>query len=125
MPPPAARATDSDPTAGASPTTGGGGRLLVPVEQLTYEQARDELVAVVGRLEAGGETLEGSLELWERGEALAARCQQWLDGARQRLDAAHRAPAAPSAPAPAGSSAAAEAPPADHPDRPHDDEDAR
>lgn len=43
---------------------------------------------MVARLEAGGETLEGSLALWERGEALAARCQQWLDGARARLDAA-------------------------------------
>lgn len=53
---------------------------------MTYEQARDELVSVVARLEAGGETLEGSLALWERGEALAARCQQWLDGARARLD---------------------------------------
>ena len=59
-----------------------------PVADLTYEQARDELVGVVSRLEAGGETLEGSLALWERGEALAARCQEWLDGARQRLDAA-------------------------------------
>lgn len=52
---------------------------------LSYEQARDELIAVVARLEAGGATLEESLTLWERGEALAARCQQWLDGARQRL----------------------------------------
>jgi exodeoxyribonuclease VII small subunit len=59
-----------------------------PVADLTYEQARDELVTVVARLEAGGETLEGSLALWERGEALAARCQEWLDGARARLDAA-------------------------------------
>lgn len=58
---------------------------------LSYEQARDELVQVVSRLEAGGEPLEASLALWERGEALAARCQEWLDGARQRLDAA-RAP---------------------------------
>jgi exodeoxyribonuclease VII small subunit len=55
---------------------------------LGYEQARDELIAVVQRLEAGGEPLETSLALWERGEALAARCQQWLDGARQRLEAA-------------------------------------
>ncbi len=60
----------------------------VPVEDLTYEQAREELVGVVARLEAGGETLEGSLALWERGEALAGRCQRWLDGARARLDAA-------------------------------------
>lgn len=58
---------------------------------MTYEQARDELVGVVARLEAGGETLEGSLALWERGEALAARCQQWLDGARRRLDEARSA----------------------------------
>jgi exodeoxyribonuclease VII small subunit len=55
---------------------------------LTYEQARDELVDVVRRLEEGGTTLEESLALWERGEALATRCQQWLDGARARLDAA-------------------------------------
>ena len=61
---------------------------LPAVEDLTYEQARDELIAVVGRLEAGGEPLEASLALWERGEALAARCQQWLDGARERLAAA-------------------------------------
>ncbi|WP_436967389.1 exodeoxyribonuclease VII small subunit [Cellulosimicrobium cellulans] len=53
-----------------------------------YEEARDELVQVVARLEAGGEPLEASLALWERGEALAARCQEWLDGARERLDAA-------------------------------------
>ena len=66
-----------------------------PVEDLSYEQARDELVAVVARLEAGGETLEGSLQLWERGEALAARCQQWLDGARERLQVARSAPTEP------------------------------
>lgn len=67
------------------------------MQDLTYEQARDELVAVVARLEAGGETLEGSLALWERGEALAARCQDWLDGARQRLDAVRAASATPTA----------------------------
>jgi exodeoxyribonuclease VII small subunit len=67
---------------------------------MTYEQARDELVAVVARLEAGGETLEGSLALWERGEALAARCQQWLDGARRRLDAARSAEATSTVPVP-------------------------
>ena len=57
-------------------------------EALGYEQARDELVEVVRRLEAGGATLEESLALWERGEQLAAICQQWLDGARARLAAA-------------------------------------
>ena len=61
------------------------------VQGLSYEQARDELVDVVRRLEAGGTSLEDSLALWERGEALAARCQTWLDGARQRLDTARAA----------------------------------
>ncbi len=61
------------------------------VAALGYEQARDELVAVVARLEAGAGSLEESLALWERGEALAARCQQWLDGARARLAAAQPA----------------------------------
>jgi exodeoxyribonuclease VII small subunit len=53
----------------------------------SYEEARDELVEVVRRLEAGGTTLEESLALWERGERLATICQEWLDGARARLDA--------------------------------------
>jgi exodeoxyribonuclease VII small subunit len=58
-----------------------------PEQTLGYEQARDELVEVVRRLEAGGVGLEESLVLWERGEALAAICEQWLAGARARLDA--------------------------------------
>jgi exodeoxyribonuclease VII small subunit len=57
-------------------------------EALSYEQARDKLAAVVKRLEAGGLTLEQSLELWERGERLATVCGEWLDGARARLAAA-------------------------------------
>jgi exodeoxyribonuclease VII small subunit len=56
-------------------------------QTLGYEQARDELVDVVRRLEAGSATLEESLELWERGEALATRCEAWLAGARARIDA--------------------------------------
>lgn len=52
---------------------------------LTYEQARAELSEVVQRLEAGGTTLEESLQLWERGEELARICQDWLEGARARL----------------------------------------
>lgn len=55
---------------------------------LTYEQARDELVAIVAKLEAGGTTLEESLTLWERGEELAGLCEQYLDNAKARLDAA-------------------------------------
>ena len=54
-------------------------------QELSYEQARAELATVVERLEAGGATLEESLALWERGEALADICQRWLDGARNRL----------------------------------------
>jgi exodeoxyribonuclease VII small subunit len=50
-----------------------------------YEQARDELTELVKRLEAGGLTLEQSLQLWERGEQLAAICEEWLEGARARL----------------------------------------
>ena len=55
---------------------------------IPYEAAREELIEVVRKLEAGGITLEESLALWERGEELARICQEWLDGARQRLDAA-------------------------------------
>ena len=65
-----------------------GGAEAVPKEALSYEQARDKLAAVVKRLEAGGLTLEQSLELWERGERLAGVCGEWLDGARARLAAA-------------------------------------
>ena len=56
--------------------------------ELSYEEAREELIDVVRRLESGGITLEESLTLWERGEQLATVCQGWLDGARKRLDAA-------------------------------------
>jgi exodeoxyribonuclease VII small subunit len=59
-----------------------------PEPTQTYEQAREELADVVRRLESGGLTLEESLSLWERGEALAEVCQHWLDRARERLAAA-------------------------------------
>ena len=57
-----------------------------PTGPKSYEAAREELIEVVRRLEAGGTTLEESLALWERGELLARTCQEWLDGARKRLD---------------------------------------
>jgi len=60
----------------------------VSEQPLGYEEARDQLIEVVRTLEQGGITLEESLALWERGEQLAKVCQEWLDGARQRLDAA-------------------------------------
>ncbi len=58
------------------------------ITDLTYEQARDELIRVVTELEQGSSTLEQSLALWERGEALAQRCEEWLIGAKARLDEA-------------------------------------
>lgn len=61
-----------------------------PQAALSYEQARDELTEVVRRLESGGVPLEEALALWERGEQLATVCQDWLDGARARLDAARQ-----------------------------------
>jgi exodeoxyribonuclease VII small subunit len=56
--------------------------------KLSYEQARDQLTQIVASLEGGQSTLEESLALWERGEVLAKICQEWLDGAKAKLDAA-------------------------------------
>lgn len=57
-------------------------------QNMSYEQARDELVTVVRTLEGGNLPLEESLRLWQRGEELADRCQAWLDGARETLNEA-------------------------------------
>jgi len=62
-----------------------GAETTAPSRRPSYEQARDELAELVRRLEAGGLTLEQSLQLWERGERLAAVCTEWLEGARARL----------------------------------------
>ena len=86
--------SDGQPTAGRPASA-------APAAEMSYEQARDELIEVVRRLEGGGLSLEESLKLWERGERLAAICQQWLEGARARLAAALPAqdgPGDPSAP---------------------------
>lgn len=56
----------------------------------SYEEARDELTEIVESLEDGSATLEESLKLWERGEELAKICQEWLDGAKKKLDAAKK-----------------------------------
>ncbi|QIK67487.1 exodeoxyribonuclease VII small subunit [Nocardioides sp. HDW12B] len=69
-----------DTTTGVADDIGGEGAL-------GYEEARAELLDVVRTLEQGGASLEDSLALWERGERLAQVCQEWLDGARQRLEA--------------------------------------
>lgn len=59
-----------------------------PANDLSFEEARDELALIVQSLEQGSQPLEQSLQMWERGEALAARCEQWLRGARKRLEQA-------------------------------------
>jgi exodeoxyribonuclease VII small subunit len=59
-----------------------------PEPEISYETARAELREIVQALESGGQPLEESLSLWQRGEELAGICQRWLDGARARLDAA-------------------------------------
>lgn len=68
---------------------------LTDVASLSFEQARDELVRVVAELEQGAPTLEHSLALWERGEALANRCEEWLLGAKRRLEAARASAESP------------------------------
>ena len=59
---------------------------MASAKQLSYEAARDELAEVVSKLESGKASLEESLKLWERGEELAKICQDWLDGAKAKLD---------------------------------------
>ena len=60
-------------------------------KKLSYEEARDQLTQIVSQLEGGGSSLEESLALWERGQALSKICQEWLDGAKAKLDAARPA----------------------------------
>jgi exodeoxyribonuclease VII small subunit len=60
-------------------------------KKLSYEAARDELAEIVESLEDGSASLEESLKLWERGEELAKICQEWLDGAKKKIDAAKAA----------------------------------
>ncbi|MGO1225708.1 exodeoxyribonuclease VII small subunit [Brachybacterium sp. AOP42-C2-15] len=81
-------ATEGDPAASSPSVTPADGAQQLPADiaELSYEAARDQLVDVVRRLESGQGGLEDSIGLWERGEMLARRCQQWLDGARERLD---------------------------------------
>ena len=80
--------TPSDETAPAVTPTEHSDESPLPedIAALSYEAARDQLVEVVRRLESGQGGLEDSIALWERGEMLARRCQQWLDGARERLE---------------------------------------
>ncbi len=61
---------------------------MTDISKLSYEQARDELQQVVNQLEQQNISLESSMALWERGEALAKHCEDFLAGARKKLDAA-------------------------------------
>lgn len=61
------------------------------IKDLSYEEAREELQKVVGELEQQNVSLAASMALWERGEALAKHCEEWLSGARKKLDAATKA----------------------------------
>ncbi|MFB1299247.1 exodeoxyribonuclease VII small subunit [Mycobacterium sp. pW049] len=61
---------------------------MKPISELGYEEARDELIDVVERLEHGGLDLDASLKLWERGEQLAKCCEEHLAGARERVEKA-------------------------------------
>lgn len=79
--------TDADDT-DADDTTAGGAAdgptiVIIPddIAAMGFEQARDELTAIVAKMESGAVPLEDALSLWERGEALAAHCQRWLDAA--------------------------------------------
>ena len=57
----------------------------------SYEQARDQLLAIVQQLESGTVPLSESMELWEKGEQLATLCAEYLDGAKAKIDAARPA----------------------------------
>lgn len=91
------RARAQSSSDGAEPDSAGGDEASSArtdgIEQLSYEQCRDELVGVVQTLEQGGLSLDASLALWERGEELAQRCEEYLAGAHQRIEdkiAAHQ-----------------------------------
>ncbi len=73
----------NDATEGGNPS---GERIASASASPSYDQARDELAAIVLALEGGGQTLEQALTMWERGEVLASICQSWLDNARERLE---------------------------------------
>lgn len=68
--------------------SGSGNSNFEPVEQLSYERARDELIEIVKILELGQMGLDESLKYWERGEALAKRCEEHLAGASARVEKA-------------------------------------
>ncbi len=87
----AKKADPADPGSSDSATSDGtvssAGDANADVAAMSYEQARDELVDIVARLENGQAGLEESMDLWQRGEALAGHCATWLDRAEARITA--------------------------------------
>ncbi|MFV0407198.1 MAG: exodeoxyribonuclease VII small subunit [Propioniciclava sp.] len=63
-----------------------------PERELTYEDAREQLIEVVRQLESGDVPISTAMELWERGERLVTRCQAWLDGAKATIESAQSPP---------------------------------
>ncbi len=55
------------------------------VDDLTFEQAFDEMEQIVRQLEDGQLSLDESLALFERGQALSARCQALLETAELKV----------------------------------------
>ena len=92
--PDSAASTESSRDTGAP----GSAEVAFPdIAALRYEDAREELVSIVSRLETGQAPLEDSMQLWRRGEALAAHCSRWLDDAQSEIEQATR-PAPSAAP---------------------------
>jgi exodeoxyribonuclease VII small subunit len=56
-----------------------------PVEELSYEEALVELEAIVSALEGEQSQLEDAIKLFERGQALAARCGVLLEAAELKV----------------------------------------
>lgn len=79
-------ADDTTPGSNADSEDVTGTDAMTHTRDLTYEQAREELITIVARIESGEVPLEESMRLWERGEALAAHCQAKLDTAQEQLD---------------------------------------
>lgn len=79
---------DNNTSNGTNNTNNGDQQKFRPLDQLSYEQARDELVEVVKILELGQMSLDESLNYWERGEELAAYCEDYLNGASKRIEQA-------------------------------------
>lgn len=57
------------------------------IDELSFEDALKELETIVGRLESGEATLQDSIDLYARGDALRKQCAARLDAAQARIEA--------------------------------------